>query len=124
MRTLVLLTGICLAVFGRSAIGQNEEVRDTLFIYIPTFDTTEVHRLGEVTVGGYRTPSASVAMTQRISLAQIENRDAFSASEVLRIVPAAHIQTNSRGETLVYLRNAGERQVALFLPLFLKLGTV
>ncbi len=50
----------------------------------------------------------------RISLEQIERYDAAMVSDFARLIPAAHIQTNSRGETLIYLRNAGERQVGVF----------
>lgn len=111
MVRLVVATSVLLPVL---VYGQTDETQDTLFIYIPTFDTTKVHSLGEMTVDGYRAPSASEAMTQRVTLAQLARRDAYSVDEVMRIIPAAHVQTNSRGETLVYLRNAGERQVALF----------
>jgi len=37
-----------------------------------------------------------------------------SAADLLQRLPAAHLPTNSRGETLVYLRGAGERQSAVF----------
>ncbi len=50
-----------------------------------------------------------------LSSERIERTDARSAADVLRRAPAALVQTNSRGETLVYLRNAGERQVGVFL---------
>lgn len=35
-------------------------------------------------------------------------------ADVARRLPSAHVPTNSRGETLLYLRGAGERQVAIF----------
>lgn len=35
-------------------------------------------------------------------------------ADVARRLPSAHVPTNSRGETLLYLRGAGERQVAVF----------
>ncbi|MEM9494695.1 MAG: TonB-dependent receptor [Pseudomonadota bacterium] len=38
-----------------------------------------------------------------------------SLADALALAPGAAVQTNSRGERLVYLRGAGERQVALFL---------
>lgn len=37
-----------------------------------------------------------------------------SLADVLRLSASANITTNSRGETLVYLRNAGERQTAVY----------
>ena len=51
---------------------------------------------------------------QKVSLASLVREDAVSVSEVARLIPSAFVQTNSRGETLVYIRNAGERQLALF----------
>jgi iron complex outermembrane receptor protein len=58
--------------------------------------------------------TASPATLQRIGLAQVDRLDVPDVAATARLIPAAHTQTNSRGETLVYLRNAGERQVALF----------
>ncbi|MBR9826623.1 MAG: TonB-dependent receptor [Alphaproteobacteria bacterium] len=45
---------------------------------------------------------------------QIDARAATTVIDLLEISSAANITTNSRGETLVYLRNAGERQTALY----------
>lgn len=50
----------------------------------------------------------------RVSIAELERHNATAVSELARTIPAAHVQTNSRGESLIYVRNAGERQVALF----------
>ena len=50
----------------------------------------------------------------RVSIADLERHNATSVSDLARTIPAAHIQTNSRGESLIYIRNAGERQVAVF----------
>ncbi len=38
-----------------------------------------------------------------------------SVADVARQVPSAHVQTNSRGEALVYLRGSGERQLVVTL---------
>ncbi len=81
----------------------------------PSADSLQQYELGEVVVGGGAASEPAAPSTlQRIPLAQIDQLDAPSVAEVARLVPAAHVQTNSRGETLVYLRGAGERQVALF----------
>jgi len=53
--------------------------------------------------------------TTRLDRAALEPLDASSAAELLEVVPGAQTRTNSRGETLVYLRNSGERQLAVFL---------
>ncbi len=80
---------------------------------VSSVDTTQIYNLGEISVGGEARQLAT-ATVQNIALAGIEQQDAVSMADVVRLVPAAHVQTNSRGETLLYLRNAGERQVALF----------
>ena len=40
--------------------------------------------------------------------------DGSSADELLRRLPAVHVPVNSRGEAIAFLRNAAERQVAIF----------
>jgi iron complex outermembrane receptor protein len=44
----------------------------------------------------------------------IQKTDGTSIAEVAPLIPSARLETNSRGETLLYLRNSGERQTALF----------
>jgi iron complex outermembrane receptor protein len=78
-------------------------------------DSTEVGELQEVVVRGDRPIEAGVDTVQRIAPAEVERADADAAAELARLIPAAHVPTNSRGETLIYLRNSGERQTAFFL---------
>ncbi len=79
-------------------------------------DSLRVHELSEVVVRGvHATPAPLPYTSVVVEPRSIRQLDAVAVAEVARVVPAAHIQTNSRGETLVYLRNAGERQVAAFL---------
>lgn len=79
-------------------------------------DSLREYELGEVVVGsaGEDEARAAPSTLQRIPLAAIARLDAPSVAGAARLIPAAHVQTNSRGETLVYLRAAGERQVAFF----------
>lgn len=77
-------------------------------------DSLREYDLGEVVVGGGGEEPVAPSTVQRIPLAAIDRLDAPSVASAARLIPAAHVQTNSRGETLVYLRGAGERQVALF----------
>ncbi|MGI9175463.1 MAG: TonB-dependent receptor [Rhodothermales bacterium] len=74
----------------------------------------QAYELNEITVGGVQDRRATVATVQSVPLASLAREDATAAADVARLIPAAHVQTNSRGETLVYLRGAGERQVAVF----------
>ncbi len=75
-------------------------------------DTIRSYRLGQVTVSGDR-PAAPSDM-RSIPLSRIAATDASSVAGLGSLVPAARTQTNSRGETLLYLRGSGERQLALF----------
>ena len=77
-------------------------------------DSLREYDLGEVVVGGGAAERTAPSTVQRIPAAAIDRLDAPSVAGVARLIPAAHVQTNSRGETLVYLRAAGERQVAFF----------
>lgn len=49
-----------------------------------------------------------------LSREQLEDLHPRSAADVLRRLPGAHVPTNSRGESILFLRNAGERQVSVF----------
>ncbi len=78
-------------------------------------DTLRVHELAEIVIRAPR-PAAAVLPYTLVAATPttLAELDPVAVSDVARVVPAAHMQTNSRGETLVYLRNAGERQVAAF----------
>lgn len=77
-------------------------------------DSLRSYELAEIVVGGEEVEDLLRTTMHRVSLASLVREDAASVSEVARLIPSAAVQTNSRGETLVYIRNAGERQVALF----------
>lgn len=69
--------------------------------------------LAEIAVPGRR--PHELGTVQRVTPAAIRAQDAASAKDLVRLLPGAHVPTNSRGESLLYLRDAGERQVAVFL---------
>lgn len=98
-------TAVSLALFVLLApIGPANAQEDS----IPRF------RLGAIEVRVARDVATSSFTSDRITLAEIESRDATAVSDIARLIPGAHVQTNSRGETLIYLRNAAERQVGVF----------
>ena len=70
-------------------------------------------QLQEIAVGAKRGKAA--ATEQHVDQEQIDRADAKSAGDLVRLIPGAHLPTNSRGEALIHLRDAGERQVAVFL---------
>ncbi len=67
-----------------------------------------------IVTGGRRAGSRASADQVTITADTIAARRASNLGDILADAPAAAVQTNSRGETLVYLRGAGERQTALF----------
>ncbi len=78
---------------------------------------SRVHQLNEIVVSAPRNgPGASENPTtvQRISAAEIERQDVATVADVARLIPAAHVATNSRGQTILYLRNSSDRQTAQF----------
>lgn len=77
-------------------------------------DSMLSYDLAEIVVNDGTIFEAEAYTVQKIALADLVRENAISVSDVARLIPAAHMQTNSRGESLIYLRNAGERQVALF----------
>ena len=96
---LLLLAGLSTA---RAQSGTNEA------------DSLRSYELAEIVVGAEEVEVVPPLTMQKVSLASLVRQDAVSVSEVARLIPSAFVQTNSRGESLVYIRNAGERQLALF----------
>jgi iron complex outermembrane receptor protein len=80
-------------------------------------DSVREYKLGDIIVTDSRTalPTIQPSTTNEIPYRQIRTADATSVAQLEQYIPAGHIQTNSRGETLLYMRGAGERQTALFL---------
>lgn len=69
-----------------------------------------------IVVTGRGTPGSEASFETRHSLdmAALARLDAASADELLRRLPAVAVPVNSRGEAIAFLRNAAERQVAVF----------
>jgi iron complex outermembrane receptor protein len=77
-------------------------------------DSIRTYSLGEVSVHGDSVRDITTATVQQIPAARLSRTDAATVAGLVYQIPSARIQTNSRGEALVYLRAAAERQVALF----------
>ena len=84
---------------------QDESARDSL----KTYD------LSEIVIGGQARKDDRPERLYRVDLATLSRLDAPDVAGAVRMLPATTVQTNSRGETLIYIRSAGERQVAVFL---------
>ena len=80
-------------------------------------DSLRFYELSEIVVGDERDAqrAARTGSARRVPLADIVRADASDVAGLTRLIPSAHLQTNSRGESLIYVRNAGERQVSVFL---------
>ncbi len=75
-------------------------------------DTLITSRIEEVTVDAVRTPDWKPVI--KIDHRIIDNKDGVSIDELGNSLPSSKIQTNSRGESSIYIRGAGERQIMLF----------
>lgn len=76
--------------------------------------TPQAYELNEVVVSGRQGEAKTPYTLQRVDAADIIRQDASDVSELAVLVPATHVATNSRGQTILYLRNAGDRQVGQF----------
>jgi iron complex outermembrane receptor protein len=103
-----------------SALGYEPQARS---VTIPGGGTRAVtielpgrrYALNEILVEDRSGRAAGAPSTvQRISAQALERQDAADVSELAVLAPATHVQTNSRGQTILYFRNAGDRQVGQF----------
>lgn len=78
-------------------------------------DSTRMYQLGSVTITDRRVTHTEPLSHDVVTMAEINRTDAATIADIVYEIPAARVQTNSRGEAILYLRNAGERQVGIFL---------
>ncbi len=71
-------------------------------------------QIGEVVVGG-RSPVVAARLVQVVPMQALRQVQAVDGRQLVGVLPGAHLQVNSRGEALVYLRGSGERQTGLYL---------
>ena len=82
--------------------------------YFDEEDSTQVYVMGGVTITDSRRERVTPITHTTVKTPELNKSDASDVSAVLYEVPSARVQTNSRGESNLYLRNAGERQVSIF----------
>jgi iron complex outermembrane receptor protein len=84
----------------------------TLSIFAQKEDSVKVYDLDEITVksGNIIEPKP----TTKIGSQVLEKYDGISLFEIAKYIPSIKPQTNSRGESLFYLRGSNERQLGLF----------
>ena len=68
-----------------------------------------------IVTGRLTTPqSASFETRHTLSPQDVAAASASSVDELIGLLPSTHLPVNSRGESIVFVRNAGERQAAVF----------
>ncbi|MFW5702058.1 MAG: TonB-dependent receptor, partial [Bacteroidota bacterium] len=78
-------------------------------------DTLKTYRLGEVVATDFKERGTILpSVINKVTYHEIRTSDAASVSQLEAFIPSAFIQTNSRGQTLLFIRGAGERQLGLF----------
>ncbi len=82
---------------------------------VPSF-AQQIEVSETIVVSGRRDKISAASFETRhiLESEEIETLGASSADEIIRQLPSSHVPTNSRGERIVFVRNAGERQVAVF----------
>ena len=105
-RTRDRLTNTILASLAPFAFGSVAEAQET----------TQPDDVSETIVIIGRTGESSLSFESRHGLDEDLVADLRSSSldEIIGKLPSAHVPTNSRGESILFLRNAAERQVSVF----------
>ncbi|MFA7626783.1 MAG: TonB-dependent receptor [Candidatus Kapaibacterium sp.] len=78
-------------------------------------DSIKVYTLGDISVtGAFSKGKIAQTNINTVSQMTLQKSDVRSASELQLYIPSGKIRTNSRGESMLFLRGAGERQLGLF----------
>ncbi len=79
-------------------------------------DTLKVYRLGEIIMTGEKQAVSPIQKASMVNVPYniIQNSDVTSVSDLQYYIPSGSIRTNSRGESMLFLKGAGERQLGLF----------
>lgn len=91
-------------------------IQNSYAVETATVDSVKSYRLGEIIVTSDKeSKKVSPTTIQNIPYQTINRADAISVSSLASRIPAAISKTNSRGETLLFMRGAAERQICMFL---------
>lgn len=80
-------------------------------------DTLKTYRLGAITVTDDRLETKNIreAKFSQVKYYELQRSDAASLNEIKAFIPTANTRTTSMGETQLYVRGAGDRQLGLYL---------
>ncbi len=74
-------------------------------------DSLKTYKLQEISIEADKELKTKIVID--IDAKELKEADALNLSDVGRLIPSVKVQTNSRGETLYYIRGGGERQITL-----------
>lgn len=74
----------------------------------------KTYNLGEISVTGFKIEELAVPQITKIDFMELRKSDALDLAQLQKNIPSGRIRTNSRGESILFLRGAGERQLGLF----------
>lgn len=74
----------------------------------------KTYHLGEVEITGFKIEEVPMPQTTKINYWELRKADAPDMAQLQKNIPSGRIRTNSRGESILFLRGAGERQLGLF----------
>lgn len=78
-------------------------------------DSLKVYQLGDISVtGAFAKSKIAQSNINTLNYFVLQRSDVRSASELQLYIPSGKIRTNSRGESMLFLRGAGERQLGIF----------
>lgn len=102
MKKIILIILINIVVLSASEIGK--------------YDSLKTYQLGEVEITDTRGAVSKINKASVIDVPHyiIQNSDLMSAANLQYLIPSSAVRTNSRGESMMFLRGAGERQLGLF----------
>ncbi len=105
MKKLLCIAALAVMSFTSAKASENET------------DTIRTYRLGKVTVTDDRLETKNIreAKFSEVKYYELQRSDAASLNEIKSFIPTANTRTTSMGETQIYVRGAGDRQLGLYL---------
>ncbi|MBN8546834.1 MAG: TonB-dependent receptor [Ignavibacteria bacterium] len=85
-----------------------------IYAQSPQDTIVKTYNLGEIEITGFKIEEVPLPQNTKIDFRQLRNADALDLSQLQKNIPSGRIRTNSRGESILFLRGAGERQLGLF----------
>jgi iron complex outermembrane receptor protein len=77
-------------------------------------DSLKVYRLGELNISEEKNVGKIGMSRYDVQQHEVHRSDATSVNQLQLYIPSGRIRYNSRGESMLFLRGAGERQLGLF----------